>query len=98
MAELVAAGAPELPEGWFYRVCRTSIPGYRVEIRRQKWFRSVCVSDAYVLEERYDDMTDAVVVACVRAHERIAEEAASVAKFEALAQLAGDHDPKGGRG
>lgn len=97
MADLVAAGAPELPEGWFYRVRESLHVGYKLEIREQHRFGSRLVVETYVLEERHDDMVAAVVAACCGAYRTVEERAATREKFAALAQLAGDHDPKGGR-
>jgi hypothetical protein len=98
MADLVAAGAPELPEGWFYRVKPASHGlGYKVEIREQRRGTSRHVASAYVIEERHDDMRAAVVDACRYAHRKVEERAQQRAKYAALEQLAGDHDPKGGR-
>lgn len=99
MADLVAAGAPELPDGWFYRVKRAypSRLGFQVEIRQQHRVGSELMADTFVLEERCDDMTEAVVRACRRAHEKVQERADAGAKFAALDAFVGDHDPKGGR-
>ncbi len=98
MAQLVAAGAPELPEGWFYRVKVASHGlGYKVEIREQRRLKSRHVVSAYVIEERHDDMQAAVVAACRYAHYKAQERAQQREKYAALEQLAGDHDPKGGR-
>ena len=99
MADLVAAGAPELPEGWFYRVKRAfpSSLGFKVEIREQHRFTSSMLLDTFVLEQRHDDMTEALVDACRRAAARLQERSQEAGKFAALAEFIGDHDPKGGR-
>ncbi|MGW6855822.1 hypothetical protein [Streptomyces xanthophaeus] len=99
MAELVAAGAPELPLGHFYRIEDTNLVGLRVEIRRRRrWFGSVAMREAiaYVHHEIDDDARTAVVSACIRAHERWRSAAENAAKYRATTAYAGDHDPKGG--
>ncbi|MEU0860636.1 hypothetical protein ABZ352_35515 [Streptomyces griseofuscus] len=99
MADLVSAGAPELPEGWFYRVKR-AYPyrlGFKLEIRQQHRIGSELMADAFVLEERHDDMTEAVVRACRCAHRKVQARAEAGAKLAALEMCLGDHDPKGGR-
>jgi hypothetical protein len=98
MVQLVAAGAPELPEGWFYRVREGLTLGYKLEIREQRRFFSYLIQDTYVLEDRFDDMTDALVDApCRRAHRAVEERATLRRKLSELAKYVGDHDPKGGR-
>lgn len=98
MAQLVAAGAPELPKGWFYRVKEASHGlGYKVEIREQRRLKSRHVASAYVIEERHTDMEKAVVAACLIAHHKVQERAQQREKYAALEQFRGDHDPKGGR-
>ncbi|MBT2412663.1 hypothetical protein J7I94_19205 [Streptomyces sp. ISL-12] len=97
MADLVAAGAPELPEGWFYRVMREYGAGYKVEIREQGRVFSREVAYAWVQEGHFDDMTEAVVHACRMAAGRAGDRAELRRKFAALARYEGDHDPKGGR-
>lgn len=97
MAQLVAAGAPELPEGHFYRVCRVLAIGHKVEIREQRRFTSSFVADSYVLEEHHDDMTEAVVAACRRAHDKARRRMERRGKGAVLDAFVGDHDPKGGR-
>ncbi|MFF1684486.1 MULTISPECIES: hypothetical protein [unclassified Streptomyces] len=97
MAELVDAGAPELPAGWFYRVRESLHLGFMVEIREQRRFGSRLVAETFVHEERFDDMTAAVVSACRYAHARVQARALMRAKAAELKAFAGDHDPKGGR-
>jgi hypothetical protein len=98
MAELVAAGAPELPEGWFYRVADTHTVGLKVEIREQrKRFGSRELSSMYVYEERHSDPLSAVVEACTRAYTLVQDQDIARARFDALLPFIGDHDPKGGR-
>ena len=58
MADLVSAGAPELPEGWFYRVLRAHIPAYKVQIREQRRFGSRLMAESFVLEERHEDLPE----------------------------------------
>jgi hypothetical protein len=98
MAQLVAAGAPELPEGWFYRVRESSLFWPEVEIREQrKRFGSRLIVGVWVAGDHFDDMGAAVVEACGRAYESAEERATSHAKYAALLKYYGDHDPKGGR-
>ncbi|WP_030997532.1 hypothetical protein [Streptomyces sp. NRRL F-5630] len=97
MADLVAAGAPELPEGYFYRVRQTLHVGYKVEIREQRRFMSRLVADTFVFEERHSNMESAVVKACRYAAATMRERALRESKAATLRALAGDHDPKGGR-
>lgn len=97
MAQLVAAGAPELPEGYFYRVCRVLAVGHKVEIRERRTFTSYLAADSYVLEENHDDMTEAVVAACRRAHAKARWRVERQEKGAILDAFVGDHDPKGGR-
>lgn len=96
MAELVAAGAPELPEGYFYRMEDTRLVGLRVEIRRRRRFGSVAMREAvsYVLHESDDDARTAVVSACTRAYERWQSAAGNAAKYRATTAYTGDHDPR----
>jgi hypothetical protein len=93
MAELVAAGAPELPEGWFYRVSPSGLPGMiRVEVRRARLIGSAEVTRSVVLP--HEHMTDmaAVVFGCRNAEARmILRSRAGIENYY------GDHDPKGGR-
>ncbi|MER6485717.1 hypothetical protein ABT264_19440 [Streptomyces virginiae] len=99
MAELVAAGAPQLPPNYFYRITETGLTGLRVTIRRQRRFWSTEAPDAisYVLHEHHDDAQSAVVAACRRAYERWQCAAEVAAKYRATTAFVGDHDPKGGR-
>jgi hypothetical protein len=97
MGQLLLAGAPALPDGWFYRLRESIHVGYKLEIREQRRFGSRLVAEVHVLEERHDDMTDAVVAACQRAHRTVEERAQQREKYAALSDLVGDHDPKGGR-
>lgn len=98
MADLVAAGAPELPEGWFYRVRETSISNLKVEIRRQKGrWRSALVADAYVLHDPEESTEESIVRACTRAFQRWQGAEADRAAYRATTAYLGDHDPRGGR-
>lgn len=97
MAELVAAGAPELPDGWFYRVGEHFV-GLAVEIREpRRHFGSVIRAEAWVRLDRHDDGQVAVIAACIKAYDSIKLQAEERAKFQSAAQFLGDHDPKGGR-
>ncbi|WP_158943564.1 hypothetical protein [Streptomyces sp. NRRL S-378] len=98
MAELVAAGAPELPDGWFYRIKDTHLVGLRVDIRRRRRVGSTAVRGAYsyVFHSQHDDAQSAVVAACTRAHEKWQAEADDIARFRAVTAYIGDHDPRGG--
>ncbi|KPC89906.1 hypothetical protein ADL27_38485 [Streptomyces sp. NRRL F-6602] len=95
MADLVAAGAPELPEGWFYRVRPALLPGMvRVEIRRRRFVGSEEVERSVGRLSQYPTALDAVVESCRYAHRRWRER--EECHLDASA-LYGDHDPKGGR-
>ena len=94
LADLVAAGAPELPEGWFYRVVDDYHIGFKVELRRPGRFWSTCLTHAWVRESEHDDALSAVVDACQRAHAsraRMLEERERAAGVEAFV---GDYDPR----
>lgn len=97
MAQLVAAGAPELSPRYFYRVSPTSIRLLKVEIRRQgRWF-STPVSEAYVRHEEHATAEAALVDACVRAFESWKAKVGDRVAYNAVSEFVGDHDPKGGR-
>lgn len=100
MADLIAAGAPELPDGWFYRVTTSGpIIGWPVvEIRQPgRWFGSRSVSYAIVRTGEHPTGDDAVLAACTRAWERLQEDEEHRRKTREALALRGDHDPKGGR-
>ncbi|MEU1074319.1 MULTISPECIES: hypothetical protein [unclassified Streptomyces] len=93
MAELVAAGAPELPDGWFYRVCSN---GFCLEVQireRRKRFGSRLHETAYVREDA-DDGLMAVVGACCLAMVLLEESATYRRRARSALQYVGDHDPK----
>jgi hypothetical protein len=97
MAQLVAAGAPELPEGWFYRVGSDGFGGLEVEVReRRKRFGSRQHSRALVREDEPDGLT-AVVAACRHAVRLMEVEIELRRRLRGAAEYLGDHDPKGGR-
>jgi hypothetical protein len=97
MAQLVAAGAPELPAGYFYRVHTTSIRALKVEIRKQRRLRSRLVADTWVLERLDETAEESVVKACTRAFKEWQAEDATRAAYLATTAFIGDHDPKGGK-
>ncbi|MEV4939589.1 hypothetical protein [Streptomyces zaomyceticus] len=97
MAELVAAGAPELPEGHFYRVRESSNALLKVELRRQGRWLSALVDDVYVRPGSYETPEAAVVAACKRVFEDWEARQADCAAFRASRSLLGDHDPRGGK-
>lgn len=97
MADLVEAGAPKLPEGWFYRVHTTNIRSLKVEIREQRRFRSRAVADTWVLERPEESAEESIVKACARAFKDWQEADAKRAAYRAVSAYIGDHDPKGGR-
>ncbi|MFB8071102.1 hypothetical protein [Streptomyces californicus] len=98
MAELVAAGAPELPEGYFYRIRETSISNLMVEIRQQKGrWRSKLVADRYVIHSADESAEESVIRACTKAFERWQGAAAERAAYRSSLPFLGDHDPRGGR-
>ncbi|GAB1326945.1 hypothetical protein [Streptomyces sennicomposti] len=96
MSQLVAAGAPELPEGCFYRV-RSNGLCLEVQVReRRKRFGSVVRALAYVRPDEPDGLT-AIVGACVHAVRRMEEQESNWLAALDATQYIGDHDPKGGR-
>ncbi|KUF18847.1 hypothetical protein [Streptomyces silvensis] len=95
MADLVVAGAPELPEGWFYRVVSDGFFGLKVEVReRRKRFGSRVINYAYVRTDEPDGLT-AVVASCRHAVKRIDEADREWRNRRDAAKYLGDHDPKG---
>lgn len=98
MRELVEAGAPELPEEWFYRVEPAFFRGcIRVLIRRPRLFGSTEVERSVVVVDEHADELAAVVYGCGRAHRRWQEREATRDARKQVASYCGDHDPKGGR-
>jgi hypothetical protein len=97
MAELVAAGAPELPAGYFYRVRHTTIKSLKVEIRRQRRFRSQLVVDFFVFHKSSVSAEAAVVEACRYAYQDWQAQSDVEERYEAVQAYVGDHDPRGGR-
>lgn len=96
MADLVAAGAPGLPEGWFYRVCSN---GFCLEVEVREWrkrFGSRQHSYALVRDHGPDGLENVVRAAC-QAVSRIEEEDEFWRRRRDAAQFLGDHDPRGGR-
>lgn len=84
LADLVAAGAPELPDGWFYRV-RESALHLHVEIRERRFVGSRLVAKDVVLTPFFPDQLDGIVDTCRKlrtALDRAADRA----------QYLGDHD------
>ncbi|MFF3140407.1 hypothetical protein ACFVRU_01410 [Streptomyces sp. NPDC057927] len=100
MSQLVYAGAPELPDGWFYRVTTSGpVCGWPVvEIRQPgRWFGSRCVSYAIVRAEEHPNGDVAVIAACVKAWTRLKEDEDYGRKVREALAFRGDHDPKGGK-
>ena len=95
MAQLIAAGAPELPEGYFYRVRNTAIKSLKVEIRRARAVGSELLADTYVIHENYPTAEAAIVRACQMAYEHWQERDEVAAKYRATTAFVGDHDPQG---
>ncbi|MGI5404152.1 hypothetical protein ACQEVG_32820 [Streptomyces sp. CA-135486] len=95
MAQLVAAGAPELPEGWFYRVREDRFGWPEVEIREQrKRFGSRQLTYALVRFEEHENGEAAVVAACVKACARLQEDDEHRRKMRGALSFIGDHDPR----
>ncbi|WP_143673785.1 hypothetical protein [Streptomyces sp. or20] len=98
MAELVAAGAPELPEGYFYRIRETSISNLMVEIRQQKGrWRSKLIADTYVIHKSDVPAEESIVRACERVFDEVQGADEERAAYRATTAFLGDHDPRGGR-
>lgn len=94
LADLVAAGAPELPDGWFYRVKSESFY-LTVELRKRRRVGSGFYASARVREDDFpDDAAAAVVDACRRAVANMDELAAQQARYVAVDAFVGDHDPR----
>ncbi|MFI2213009.1 hypothetical protein [Streptomyces sp. NPDC020141] len=98
MDSLVAAGAPHLPSGYFYRVRPTGIRCLKVEVRRSRWIGSHLMASSYVLHGRHRVATDDVVAACRRAHRAWRESRGEDESYKAARTFVGDHGSKGGRG
>ncbi|MFF6928335.1 hypothetical protein [Streptomyces californicus] len=97
MADLVAAGAPELPSGWFYRVKSDGLGFLEVEIRQhRKRFGSRLLASAYVREDEPNGRR-AVGAACRAALRTIHAEGEHARRLRQASLLLGDHDPRGGR-
>ncbi|MFJ6237965.1 hypothetical protein ACIQH0_28245 [Streptomyces griseus] len=97
MAELVAAGAPELPEGYFYRIRPHGWGILRVTIRRQCRVGSRHVAEALAFPRIYANPRDAVVKGCQDAAEELRTREVRAARVVAARRYIGDHDPRGGR-
>lgn len=98
MAQLVAAGAPELPEGWFYRVGPARLRGcIRVSIRRARLVGSTEEEWAVVTVGRHADERAAVVSGCQTAYRWWSDREGDRAAVKRARAYYGDHDPKGGR-
>jgi hypothetical protein len=97
MADLVAAGAPELPEGWFYRIKDDSMGCLEVEVReRRKRFGSRRLSAALVREDEPNGQR-AVVSACRNAVRHLEAQKDHARRYRQASLFLGDHDPRGGR-
>lgn len=84
--KLVALGAPDLPEGEFYRVC-TRMGWPMVQVRRKRRFGSRLVGEATVFAEDWQTATQAVVQAAREA--RIA--GVYQDRDRAIIELSGDY-------
>ncbi|MEV5079264.1 hypothetical protein AB0K74_10665 [Streptomyces sp. NPDC056159] len=91
---LVALGAPELPEGYFYRV-KSSYIGTAVEVRRKHRFGSAYVTETYVVTDRgpFGKLTpeEALISACRRVARHVQAMADERAERDTLAEYIGDH-------
>ncbi|MFD9205946.1 hypothetical protein ACFVZM_06660 [Streptomyces sioyaensis] len=93
MEELVHAGAPELPAGWFYRVTSN---GFCFEVQVREWrrrFGSRQHGYALVRSDEVDGLT-AIVAACRHAVRRMEEEDEHWRKRRDVAKYLGDYDPR----
>ncbi|MFJ3588604.1 hypothetical protein ACIQUY_04850 [Streptomyces sp. NPDC090231] len=99
MADLVALGAPELPEGHFYRIRPSHITeGLFVDVRRQRrFFGSVELAGTVVYPSSYSNGGEAIVHGCHRAFQKWQETDAARALVREANEFVGDHDPRGGR-
>ncbi|MFD6361850.1 hypothetical protein ACFWFX_18660 [Streptomyces roseolus] len=99
MSDLVAAGAPELPEGYFYRVRPTHLTaGFFVDVRRRRrFFGSSEMSSVVVYPSEYISAEEAIVRACRSAHARWEAEEKERKSYRDAERFLGDHDPRGGR-
>lgn len=96
MAELVKAGAPELPEGYFYRVKPFLGSTLEVQVRRQRrYLGSEEASFALVYPSSFSDGQAAIIDGCRRAFERWYGAHERYRKVREAAESLGDHNPRG---
>jgi hypothetical protein len=89
LADLVAAGAPGLPEGRFYRV-RAGFVWDVTEIRERRRIGSWLIADASIREDLHAEVMHAVVAACHKAF----IEAQEYDRRHSVRAFYGDHDPR----
>jgi hypothetical protein len=95
MAQLVAAGAPELPEGYFYRVRPFMSAGIRVTIRRRRLIGSVEEASALSWPTKFDECgSEFVVSLCQRAYVDMGFQAREAELLRDAKTFIGDHDPR----
>ncbi|MFG2292031.1 hypothetical protein [Streptomyces sp. NPDC048603] len=95
MSDLVAAGAPELPEGHFYRVRPFTRSGITVEVRRRRRIvGSELMAYSITFPGNYESGTEAVVKCCRAAAEGFTTRLADRASELAARAYIGDHDPR----
>jgi hypothetical protein len=96
MEQLLLAGAPELPDGMFYRIEPSGIGSLKVQIREhRKRFGSRSLDDAYtyVYPSHHKTVTAAIVAGCERANEHRIGAARRRAMYrQATIFFVGDHD------
>jgi hypothetical protein len=97
MAELVAAGAPELPEGWFYRVRPFLRTGIQVEVRHRRWIGSTEVGTALDWPRSSETGQALVVRMCREAFRDAGLRGHDASRLRDAREFIGDHDPRGGR-
>ncbi|MFI9123856.1 hypothetical protein ACIGW0_31445 [Streptomyces bikiniensis] len=99
MSDLVSAGAPELPEGYFYRVRpAVLVSAFFVEVRRRNRFiGSTELASILVYPSDHPSATEAIVTACREACLQWRESETARAVYREAERFRGDHDPRGGR-
>jgi hypothetical protein len=95
MEQLLLAGAPELPDGMFYRIEPSGIGSLKVQIReRRKRLGSRAVDDAYtyVYPSHHETVNASIVAGCERANQHRVGAARRRAMYRQAVTFVGDHD------
>jgi hypothetical protein len=89
----VIPGAPELPEGYFYRVTSQAyLGGLVVQVRqRRRWFGSRHVSESYMPQAIPPGMDEWILLAAQYAYAKMVERDIYAQAAWAIDQRAGDY-------